>query len=368
MRPGVGIDGDGRWTPAVPHARREASVRPRPDVSSAPRPARNRDRRREQTHRRQLLADRLPGRRGASNDRAGRHRADYSRGPAGLGRAAALRGRRQDGPRPSARADGPGPPGDRSDRLRRDAAAGPLLRRARRCLPRQADAGLDPGPGPGLALLVSLLRLPQPAGHQRGHRHRARALLRPLQRPPGRDEARPRPEDQDLPLEPGAAPRHLPDHVGRRRVRGDRRQPRRRAGAVLRAAGPGGGCKAGHGQHAEDDGAVQRAHWSSVSLGQVRPDHRGRLYLRRHGEHHRHHPHRQRVARRASQDRRVVGPAGRSRAGAPVVRRSADVQGLVPRVAQRGLRHLLRGSLHRAPPRPRRVPLRAVPQRPDLPE
>ena len=55
-------------------------------------------------------------------------------------------------------------------------------------------------------------------------------------------------------------------------------------------------------------------------------------------------------------DRRARGRRrrpGRARAGAPVVRRPPDLQGLVAHLAQRGLRLVLRPALRRARPRRR---------------
>ena len=66
-------------------------------------------------------------------------------------------------------------------------------------------------------------------------------------------------------------------------------------------------------------------------------------------------------ARAARRDRRARARRrrpGRARAGAPVVRRPPDLQGLVAPLAQRGLRLVLRPALHRARPRRGRVPAR----------
>ena len=62
------------------------------------------------------------------------------------------------------------------------AAPRPLLRRARRRLPAQADAGVDAGPGRRLALLVPVLRLAERKGDERGHGHGARNDVRGVER------------------------------------------------------------------------------------------------------------------------------------------------------------------------------------------
>ena len=118
------------------------------------------------------------------------------------------------------------------------------------------------------------------------------------------------------------------------RPRGDRRGD---GAAVVRS-------DAGH------DALLQRAYRRALPLPALRAVVRGGLHLGRHGEHRRHHPERRDAARRDRGAGHGQLGAGGSRAGAPVVGRSADLCRLVARVAQRELRHLLGEPVARAPP------------------
>ena len=75
--------------------------------------------------------------------------------------------------------------------------------------------------------------------------------------------------------------------------------------------------------------ALRRGHGRAVPLEQVRAGRRGRLHLRRDGEHHRHDDVRAHPARRARRHRRHVRRPHRPRARAPVVRRLRHVPRLV---------------------------------------
>ena len=181
-------------------------------------------------------------------------------------------------------------------------------------------------------------------------------------------ETRPGPGNtDDLPLEDGRALRQLPDLAGRRRLLRLSRQGRRPAGGLLRGqAGRRGDGAAVHGQDAADDRLLQRCDRAALSVRQVRPGLHARV-RRRDGEHLGHHDDRHRAARR---DRRAGAQCrrpGRPRAGAPVVRRPPDLQGLVAPLAQRGLRLVLRPALRRARPRRGRLPHRDAQRAPGLP-
>src|SRR3954471_6439543 len=104
--------------------------------------------------------------------------------------------------------------------------------------------------------------------------------------------------------------------------------------------------------HAEDPGILLPGHGPALPLRQIRPVGGGRLHVGRRGEHLRHHPDRERPARRPGRGRPPERGAGRPRDGPPVVRGSHHLRGLVERLAQRGVRRLLHGSLQA--PRPRR--------------
>ena len=104
------------------------------------------------------------------------------------------------------------------------------------------------------------------------------------------------------------------------------------------------------------DGALLANLRRGLPLREVQPGGGRGLHLRRHGEHLRHDAHRPLPHGRARRARlRAPGPR-EPRARPPVVRRSPDLQGLVARLAQRGLRHLQRGGLPRALARPTRTP------------
>ena len=172
---------------------------------------------------------------------------------------------------------------------------------------------------------------------------------------------------QHLPLVPGDAARHVPAEPDRRRLRRDRARLAGRAGAVLRPARAARPTS----QRTLDRTPEMLAFFSDVDRREVpvralRADVRRRLHLRRHGEHQRDDADRHVAARQARVARRRRRWPARARAGAPVVRRPADLPRLVARLAQRGLRDVLRGALHRAPQGHRRVPLRALPERADL--
>ena len=113
-------------------------------------------------------------------------------------------------------------------------------------------------------------------------------------------------------------------------------------------------------QHRQDDRAVRREDRARLSVAALLADHRGRVHLRRHGEHQRHDADRSDAARRARAPRLLVGAADLARAGAPVVRRPADLPRLVAGLAQRRLRHLLRDRVEGAHRRARRGRLRSA--------
>ena len=96
---------------------------------------------------------------------------------------------------------------------------------------------------------------------------------------------------------------------------------------------------------ARHDRTLLAPHGHPLPVGQVRPDHGGRL-LRRHGERERHH-----AGRLAARRARLPGPAvvpvapDPARARAPVVRRLRDDRELGEHVAQRGLRRVHAGPV-----------------------
>ncbi len=102
------------------------------------------------------------------------------------------------------------------------------------------------------------------------------------------------------------------------------------------------------------DGFEERTR-HAVSVRALLADRRLRFHLRRHGEHVGDHADGPDAARRDRAPRLLERSARRARAGASVVRRPADLPRLVARVAQRRLRHVLRGRLARDRPRRRRV-------------
>ena len=143
----------------------------------------------------------------------------------------------------------------------------------------------------------------------------------------------------------------LPRDARRGRVRP--RRPRGRRGAALRARAEGAGrggraVPRAHGRHGE---GVLREVRRRLPVREVRAGRRRRLHLRRHGEHDGDDADRVRALRRARGARLRRRRPRRPRARPPVVGRPAHLPRLEPRVAQRGLRHVVRGGLPRAPAR-----------------
>ena len=86
-----------------------------------------------------------------------------------------------------------------------------------------------------------------------------------------------------------------------------------------------------------------------------------RFHFRRDGKHFGDDADRRHAARRARASRFHQRPAGRARAGASMVGRSADLPRLVARVAERGLRDVLRGAVVRGGQGRRRVRVERAP-------
>ena len=126
-----------------------------------------------------------------------------------------------------------------------------------------------------------------------------------------------------------------------------RRSDRRRR-LLLRGAGPGGRRAPQLRPHRRDDRLLLGAIGVPYPHAALQPDHRRRVHLRRHGEHHRHHADRSGAARRAGRAGSRRRRAGLARAGAPVVGRSAHLPRVVRGLAERRVRHLLRVRLARA--------------------
>ena len=127
---------------------------------------------------------------------------------------------------------------------------------------------------------------------------------------------------------------------------------RQHAGQLLRHARARGRCAPRVRQHAADDPVFREGDRRALSLRQVCAGGGRRFHFRRNGKHFGDHADRRHAARCARASRFFQRPAGRARAGASMVGRSADLPRLVACVAQRGLRDLLRGAVVRGKPAP----------------
>ena len=250
------------------------------------------------------------------------------------------------------------------------APPGAVLHRPRRGPPGPAAAVLDAGTGRGQPALLAGHRPPVEKATSEVICTAPRGLFvlsnGELREREDLDE-RPHP----LALRPRFPPRRLPGHAGLRDVRRGRRaraRDRRRRLLLRAARAREADARRSFGPHARDDRLLlasgsacptRTARYSQIAVQ--------RLHLRRHGEHHRHHPDRPGAARRAGRARPRRRGAGGARAGPPVVGRPAHLPRMARGLAERGLRHLLRIRLARARPRPRRGRPRAAGRRRRLP-